>query len=326
MTSSFRLLGYCTAIIMVFTSPTLSADETALPQDVASGWGTEWLKSMHRGYKPYGFQIVDRKSGHPVRLGNKSIKFEVRPGDCGRNDDWDDCANDRERHELSQLGNYQKSGDENWYAWSIFVPADTANIWPTRVHLGQFNQKKNNVLWLFSWEPSGYVVDNQVPGDGRTKQKKLISATDKFLGQWVDVLIHAKWSSMDNGIFTVYTNHEKQYEHIGPNIAAGDTSFFKFGLYRSFLSRYVNASKIKKAPKQIVYYDELRKGKKLADVDRVGVTGIQDHLAQAGLYKGKVDGQWGKGTQAAVNDYLQSKGLAPIKDYTPDLWPLLAGT
>ena len=315
--------------LIVFTaglvSPLQAADETGLPSDVASGWGKEWLKSLYRGYKPHGFQIVDEKGGHPVRWGGKSIKFEVRPGDCGRNDDWNDCTNDRERHELSQLGNYQRAGDENWYAWSIHVPGDTPSIWPTKVHLGQFNQKKKNVLFLFSWTPDGYIIDNQYPGDGYTNHTKLIVPKEQFLGQWVDVLIHAKWSSGDDGLFTVYVNHEKKYEHAGPNIAKGDTSYFKFGIYRSFISRYTGVMGVKEAPKQVIYYDELRKGQKLTDVDRVGVVRVQERLAQAGFYKGKVDGSWGKGTQAAANAYLEAKGLQPIKAYTPDLWPQLAG-
>ena len=28
-------------------------------------------------------QLVNKKDGHPVRSGNKSIRFEVREGDCG---------------------------------------------------------------------------------------------------------------------------------------------------------------------------------------------------------------------------------------------------
>ena len=29
-------------------------------------------------------QLVNKKDGHPVRAGEKSIRFEVRNGDCGK--------------------------------------------------------------------------------------------------------------------------------------------------------------------------------------------------------------------------------------------------
>ena len=57
-----------------------------LPEDVASG--TKYHKSLTgKYYKEYGMQVVDKKDGHPVRAGEKSIRFEVRPGDCGK-DSW----------------------------------------------------------------------------------------------------------------------------------------------------------------------------------------------------------------------------------------------
>ena len=311
------------AALLLFASDGMTADETGLPTDVASGWGSRWLKSMHHGYKAYGFQIVSEKEGHPVRLGSKSIKFEVRPGDCGRNDDWNDCENDRERHELSQLGNYQRNGDENWYAWSIFVPKDTVSIWPTKVHLGQFHQKKNNVIWLFSWTPDGYIVDNQVPGKGYTREFRRIAPTEEFLGRWVDITIHAKWSSGSTGLFEVYVDHAKRYEHSGQTIAQGDTSFFKFGIYRSFLSRYKAAQGVDKVPTQIIYYDELRKGKRLSEVDQVGIVKLQERLKAAGMYSSKIDGRWGPGTMTGINSLLASQGKSPITDYSMDIWTAL---
>ena len=70
-----------------------------LPKDVASG--NKYFKSLEKDFKKHGVQIVNKKDGHPVRAGKKSIRFEVRPGDCGYDDSWSDCEKDRERHELS---------------------------------------------------------------------------------------------------------------------------------------------------------------------------------------------------------------------------------
>ena len=43
-------------------------------------------------------QLVNKKDGHPVRAGEKSIRFEVRFGDCGKEDKtWNDCEGLRQR-------------------------------------------------------------------------------------------------------------------------------------------------------------------------------------------------------------------------------------
>ena len=84
------------------------ADESrkALDKDVSSGY-TNLTKSLPgKDYKDYGMQIVSKAEGFPVRHGEKSIRFEVRMGDCNpdhtqEKDGWSDCDNDRERHELS---------------------------------------------------------------------------------------------------------------------------------------------------------------------------------------------------------------------------------
>ncbi len=38
----------------------------------------------------------------PISVKSKNVeRFEIRHGDCGRNEDWSDCDNDRERSELT---------------------------------------------------------------------------------------------------------------------------------------------------------------------------------------------------------------------------------
>ena len=76
-----------------------------LPKDVGSG--NSYTKSLEGDFKKHGVKIVDKKDGYPVRAGEKSVRFEVRFGDCGYDKGkWNDCENDRQRHELS--GKYFK--------------------------------------------------------------------------------------------------------------------------------------------------------------------------------------------------------------------------
>ena len=70
---------------------------------------TNIFKSQKNGFKKYGVCIVEKTKGHPTRLCQQSLRFEVKPGDWNSNRTWDDCKNDRERHELS--GNRHGDGD-----------------------------------------------------------------------------------------------------------------------------------------------------------------------------------------------------------------------
>ena len=74
-----------------------------LPKDTASGYKKLFKSLTGKYYKNHGMQVDNKKNEHPVRAGEKSIRFEVRSGDCGKDEqgDWGDCKNDRERHELS---------------------------------------------------------------------------------------------------------------------------------------------------------------------------------------------------------------------------------
>lgn len=50
--------------------------------------------------------LNDKKHGYAIssdvaRAGRKSQRFEVRAGDCGEDPGWSDCANNRERSEIS---------------------------------------------------------------------------------------------------------------------------------------------------------------------------------------------------------------------------------
>ena len=73
-----------------------------LPKEIASG--NSYFKSMDEfgQFKDYGVQVVNKSDGHPVRIGKKSLRFEIRGGDCQRNSKgWNDCELKRERHELT---------------------------------------------------------------------------------------------------------------------------------------------------------------------------------------------------------------------------------
>ena len=163
---------------LVLIKPVFAGKKLKLPEDVVSG--TKYHKSLTgKYYQEYGMQVVDKKDGHPVRAGEKSIRFEVRPGDCGKDADgkWNDCKKDRERHELS--GKPMSNGTW-WYTWSIYIPKDHIFISPSTLIIGQFHQWNNHVIWMFKngMSREGYYVENQIKEDVFKKQillaKKMI--------------------------------------------------------------------------------------------------------------------------------------------------------
>ena len=59
-----------------------------LPKDVAQGYKNAWTFCCNFDPKTrltpdYAFKIVNKSDDHPVRLGEQSIRFELRRGDCG---------------------------------------------------------------------------------------------------------------------------------------------------------------------------------------------------------------------------------------------------
>ena len=226
----------------------------SLSSDV--GFGNKYFKSLSNNFKKYGVCIVEKSKSHPTRLGQQSLRFEVKPGDCGYNNGWDDCKNDRERHELS--GNRHGDG-EYWYSWSIYLPKDFKNIYPTKLAMGQFHQSKGHVVWMFQNGNGGYLVDNQVYGY-TTRRDKILNQKE-MLGRWNDILVNAYWTDKKEGFFRVWVNGKLSYKYSGPTKSKGKKVYQKFGIYRSYMSRYKMAKKVDLVPGQVVYFDEVRTSK-----------------------------------------------------------------
>ena len=318
-----RLQLLISAAFAIATATAATAQSTRLPEDIAT-WGGSWYYSMRSpAWADHAMTIVTEAGGHPVRLGESAIRFEVRPGDCGRDEIWSDCENDRERHELASSDRRPGQGETTWYAYSIYIPEQTTTVFPTRTTLGQFHEMGANVNFAMDLTLRGYIVDYKLEGWGTGTQT--IIPTEELHGRWHDILVRATWSDEADGRFSVWVNREQVYDFTGRTLRSrgGRGIYFKFGIYRSFISRYTGMNDGAAPPTQVVYYDELHSGTTAARADRVGVAEIQQVLADAGFYTSAIDGLWGPGTMGAVNAWLIEEGLEPVADYDPALWLLL---
>ena len=116
---------------------------------------------------------------------------------------------------------------------------------------------------MFKNKHGGYWIENHVPD--YTVASTQILTREQMLGKWNDILVNVNWSHKDDGFFKVWVNNKLVHDFKGKTKSKGAKTYFKFGIYRSQVSVYELKYK-KKIPTQIVYYDEIRAGKKKDDV------------------------------------------------------------
>ncbi len=182
--------------------------------------------------------------------------FDVRPGDCSFNSGWNDCLNDRERSELSEIKKSTGLHSEYWYGWSIYFPDTYQNVYPTKVALGQFHQKGSHPVWMFQNSDGGYHLDNQVTG--RSSEYYLLIQEATLRGRWHRVEVHVRWEKDKTGFFRVWVNGTQKVDYEGATMDASYV-YFKYGLYRSFLSRYKSKNNVDSVPAQTVYFSNVKR-------------------------------------------------------------------
>ena len=244
--------------ILVFFFTNLPSLEAKNSKDVSN---TQVKKKTISHKKKYGFNLVNSNDGHPVRTGKKSYRFEVRLGDCGKDEGHNDCKKDRQRVE-GQFKNYQKDKKEYWYSASIFLPKDYKSVAPVRTTFMQLYEK--------GWKPILMITDrsNQWLEIGRmwsgeyVEMKKAISINN-MRGKWTDILINVRYSKEEDGYMKVWVNDELKLEalnikNITPYTKRGVG--LDFGIYQTFVSGWKREHGDKDYPNMVVYFDEVNLG------------------------------------------------------------------
>lgn len=212
----------------------------------------EFIRSLN--HTPYGYQISqDITNTAPSPL----IEiFEVRDSDCTQNSTWNDCTSDRERSELSQKHKSTKEHSRYSYSWYFYLPNDFINIYPTKTTLGQFHQVGAKPAWMFQVTDKGLILENhlQKPNPKFTLIKK-----ENLLGKWHRIECDILWDKQ-NGFSKLWVNDKLIIDYKGSTMSA-DIIYFKYGLYRAFLSRYKKAKKVNNIPTQKVYYSNIKRKK-----------------------------------------------------------------
>ena len=262
------------------SSSFLPLENFCLPEDVTNYEECKFAVSTGTSNFEHQIQIVSSDDGYPVRLGNKSIRFEVRPGECAGNSDENavayenqpdnDCLRKNGKSERAELFWDERWGDdEYWYSWSIFVPEDFNLLEPSSLKMFQFHSTFKNSdgvprypqKFHFEAKDGAYTAVNNI-----WKRESIAIEKNKFIGKWNDMIVNVNWSHENDGFYKVWSNGELKYDFKGPTLwQKGDESYMKFGVYRNWLERLWALGK--DGGITVVYYDEIRIGKNRNEVE-----------------------------------------------------------
>lgn len=181
--------------------------------------------------------------------------FELRYGDCSKDKTWNDCTNDRERIEITQRDSSFTDQSVWWYGWSFFLPENFKDVSPVKLSIAQFyDEGSNTPAWMFQIKKDGLYVENKM---ARPEVSKLLIEKSNLIKKWHDIQIETLFSKKDNGKFNVWVDKKLAFSYSGTTLKS-DEYYFKYGLYRSFLSRWKKSTPI---PTQNIYFSNVKKEK-----------------------------------------------------------------
>jgi len=223
-----------------------------------------WYKSVSVGKKLSDF----RETVTSPAIGKEAWKITLLPRDCGRDKegDYSDCKNngrdpvvghgggDRARSEYSSEKRFR---GEKWHSVSIFVPNDFKSAEPVSTSFFQIYEKGEGPRLMLRpkygvLSPRYYPVNGMDSGGVLHKALKI----KDMKGKWTTIIFHTKMSKdPKKGFMKMYVNDEL-YNVFEGRTSFGGEHYTKFGIYHSWISRWVDKFQ-GEYPKQVIYYDNL---------------------------------------------------------------------
>ena len=111
------------------------------------------------------------------------------------------------------------------------------------------------MVWMFHESNGSYYLDEQT--SGYTNNYILLIPRSELKGKWHQIEVNVGWSRNSDGFFKVWVNGEQKANYTGRTITANE-AIFRYGIYRSFISRYISRYG-NPVPTQIVYYSNIRR-------------------------------------------------------------------
>ena len=232
----------------------------------------------HMDHNDYNFQYIKDKT--KARAGKYFQRFELRDGDCFGDDNWSDCENNRERVEFSAEPQ-QRPVKKQCYGYSLMLSKEFIDTHPTNTSLGQIQQKggpTGTAEGLASFPPliqidaflGGLHLNWHVLSGSKTnvidrgyhyELKRLRNMKEV----WTDISFCLDF---ENKRMDVWIDGVQKVKILkSPINFVPEEIYFKHGIYRSFISKYKERKKKNKMPTQVVFYDEIRRGNSIEEVD-----------------------------------------------------------
>ena len=234
-------------VTVVVTVILVLAGLVALPIHASSDLPFNWVRNLNSTAWGYT-QIED-----PSEYGSGGLveRFELRMGDCDKNEHEDDCKSNQERIELIELDRpADLLNGEVWYRWKMYFPEGYRNIYPAKTHHIRFVERGDKIVWSFEIGSTGVFWLGSYVSDEHTYYPLIDE--DELLSQWHELSVHAKWGS-DSGIFEVWVNNVKKVDFVGTTCRRCRLRV-GYGIIRSGLDQYYKFYPGNDLPTQVIYY------------------------------------------------------------------------
>jgi len=210
--------------------------------------------------KSHGCLIVNSTDKQPVFDGLRSARFEVRPEDCNASVSFNDCTNDRSRHEINEKEGSSTSGQLLTWEENIYIPKQT-RFRPkgkNALFITQINFKNRTdygtLAYLEIGENGELMVTTHNDFTWVVKKKQVI-ANSFPVDTWTNIKFEVLSTPQSNGYLRVYLNGKLVVEENRPTLPSNEYSnLLKFGIYNSFKSL---ASETYAT--QVIYFDGVKK-------------------------------------------------------------------
>ncbi len=83
-----------------------------------------------------------------------------------------------------------------------------------------------------------------------------------MVGRFNRIMVNGVWTTGQDGFLTVYLNGRPVWSHQGRTINVNVAPYFRYGIYRSFVSRCAGG-----CGTQVAYYSNVLQGRSRADVE-----------------------------------------------------------
>lgn len=209
--------------------------------------------------KPWGCLLVDAADSQPVLEGGQSLRFEVRPDDCSANSGFNDCQNDRSRHEINEAGVGATEGKVLTWEENIFIPTQP-----------RFRPQGGNIMFLtqINFVDStnyGTLAYVEVAQNGSLMIRTHVGLTFQIAKQyvvypnpadkWIKFKFVVKSTAKPDGYVQVFVDDQLMVHETRQTLPSSTAvNWLKIGIYNAYKSAAVEPYET-----QVVYYGKLKK-------------------------------------------------------------------